>query len=356
MSAEGPESGFDALPRLSVVVPLFQEAECLRELYVRLSAAVEDVGDVEFVLVDDGSRDETPELLRDLADGDERVKPLFLTRNFGHQAAVSAGLDHARGDAVVVMDADLQDPPELIGRMMEIWEQGAEVVYGVRATRREPFWKRWAYSLFYRLLRRISEVEIPLDSGDFCLMDRSVVDVLRHLPERLRFVRGLRCFVGFRQVPLEYDRPARSAGRSKYSVPALVRLAIDGLVSFSSAPLRLVTYLGVLSALVAVGLAMWVFWDALSTRTAPRGWASTIVVVLFMSAVQMLNQGIMGAYIRRIFLEVKQRPTYLIRPSGTPGGHSVRRSRVDSGESVASRPTRGRVMEKTTILEPDRHS
>lgn len=351
MTAGASEPNFDRPPRLSVVVPLYQEAECLPDLYRRLSEAVEGLGTIEFVLVEDGSRDQTPEILRTLAERDHRVRPLFLTRNFGHQAAVSAGLDHARGDAVVVMDADLQDPPELIPRMVALWEQGAEVVYGVRASRREAVWKRWAYSAFYRLLKKISDVEIPLDSGDFCLMDRSVVEVLRHLPERLRFLRGLRSFVGFRQVPLPYDRPERAAGRSKYSLAALVRLAIDGLVGFSGAPLRLVTYLGLLSAFMAAGLAVWVFWDALSTRTAPRGWASTVVVVLFMSAVQMINQGIMGAYIRRIFLEVKQRPTYLVRPSEPS---SARRSRVDQAEAALFQPSAQRRREPRPALETDR--
>jgi dolichol-phosphate mannosyltransferase len=351
MATGASESGFDDPPRLSVVVPVYQEAECLGELYRRLSEAMEGVGAVEFVVVEDGSRDGTPEILRGLAERDGRVRAVFLTRNFGHQAAVSAGLDHARGDAVVVMDADLQDPPELIPRMIALWEQGAEVVYGVRASRKGAVWKRWAYAGFYRLLRRISEVEIPLDSGDFCLMDRSVVEVLRHLPERLRFLRGLRSFVGFRQIPLEYDRPERVAGRSKYSLTALVRLAVDGLVSFSSAPLRLVTYLGLVSAVLAAGLAGWVFWDAVSTRSAPRGWASTIVVVLFMSAVQMINQGIMGAYIRRIFVEVKQRPTYLVRPTEEV---SARRSRVDRGGPAVPRASSGRVRGAVSGLDADR--
>jgi glycosyltransferase involved in cell wall biosynthesis len=235
-----------------------------------------------------------------------------LSRNFGHQAAVCAGLEHSRGRAVVVMDGDLQDPPELISEMIRLWRAGHDVVYAVRRSRREGVFKRLAYRAFYRLLSVISDLEIPLDSGDFCLMDRRIVDALNRLPEKARFIRGLRSFLGFRQVGLEYDRPAREAGRPKYTFRKLSGLAVDGLVSFSSYPLRMVTYIGIATAGVALMLTAWVLNDAIRHQTAPRGWASTLVVVLFMGAIQLLSLGIIGEYIRLIFLETKNRPTFIV--------------------------------------------
>jgi dolichol-phosphate mannosyltransferase len=336
-------------PDVSVVVPLYDEEENLRALYRRTIRALEPLGlDFELILVDDGSRDSTGRQIAELESDDPRVVAVHLSRNFGHQAAITAGIDRARGEAVVLMDGDLQDPPEVIPGLIEQWRRGAEVVYAVRRSRRESFPKRLAYAGFYRLLRAMSEIDIPLDSGDFCLMDRQVVDVLRRMPERVRFVRGLRSFVGFRQVPLEYDRDARAAGAPKYTFRALVRLAVDGLVGFSSAPLQVITYLGLLAATVALGLTLWVAWDAFTTQSAPRGWASTIIVVLFMGAIQMINQGIMGAYIRRLFLEVKGRPTYverrpparrerLDRPH-TPARTHWSRAEADLGVEPASEP------------------
>ena len=306
-------------PEISVVVPLLDEQESLDELHRRLTAVLDALDlPAEIVLVDDGSRDATPRLLEALAARDDRVVPIHLSRNFGHQAAVSAGLDHARGDTVVVMDADLQDPPELIPDFVRAWREGHDVVYAVRRSRRENVLKRAGYALFYRLLGGLADHAIPRDSGDFCLMDRRVVEAMKAMPERVRFVRGLRAFVGFRQVGLPYDRPGRAAGRTKYSLSKLVRLAVDGLVSSSGVPLRLVTYLGMASAGLALVLAFWVVADAVTTRTAPRGWASTIVVVLFMGSVQLLSLGILGEYLRLIFLETKGRPTYIAREPREP--------------------------------------
>jgi dolichol-phosphate mannosyltransferase len=299
---------------LSVVVPLFNEEENIAELYRRLVAALDALWlDYELVLVNDGSSDSTASLLNELRWRDARVVPLHLSRNFGHQPAISAGLVHARGQAVIIMDGDLQDPPEIVGRFIERWREGHEVVYAVRTQRKENFVKRAGYFLFYRLLRAVSDLDIPLDSGDFCLMDRKVVDVLNHLPERMRFVRGLRTFVGFRQIGVSYPRAAREAGKPKYTFRALVRLALDGLFSFSSAPLNLVTYLGFISAGLAFLVLAWLLANAWRHNVSPPGWASTIVVVLFMSAVQLISLGIVGAYVRRIFLEVKGRPTYIVR-------------------------------------------
>jgi dolichol-phosphate mannosyltransferase len=303
----------DALPQLSVVVPLYNEEENIPELYGRLSVALGKLDlAYQLVLVNDGSRDRTPELLDELHGTDRRVAVVHLSRNFGHQAAVSAGLAHARGRAVVVMDGDLQDPPEVLGQFLDKWREGFDVVYAVRQNRKEGAWKRLGYWTFYRLLRAISDLDIPLDSGDFCLMDRKVVDVLNHLPERLRFVRGLRTFVGFRQTGLCYDRAARNAGRPKYTFRALVRLAADGIFSFSSYPLRLSTYCGCASIVLAVALAIWAVADAFLQKSTPRGWASTLIVVLFMGAIQLLSLGVIGEYIRRIFIESKQRPPYIV--------------------------------------------
>jgi dolichol-phosphate mannosyltransferase len=235
-----------------------------------------------------------------------------LTRNFGHQAAVSAGLSLARGDAVVVMDCDLQDPPELLPRLIERWRDGFHVVYGVRKKRKEWIGKRVSYWAFYRLLARISDLDIPLDSGDFCLMDRSVIELLEQLPERQRFVRGLRTWVGLRQTGIEYERPARAAGEPAYTLRGLVKLAMDGLVSFSSVPLRVVTRIGVLAAVLAMAMGAWVVWSVLTGQPMPRGWASLACLVLLTAAVQLISLGIIGEYLARVFLEVKRRPTYLI--------------------------------------------
>jgi dolichol-phosphate mannosyltransferase len=210
------------------------------------------------------------------------------------------------------MDGDLQDPPEVLGEFVAMWQRGYEVVYAVRTKRKENLAKRFGYYAFYRLLRSISDLDMPLDSGDFCLMDRKVVAAMRDLPERIRFVRGLRTFVGFRQIGLRYERDAREAGQPKYTFRKLLSLAIDGLVSFSSYPLHMVTYLGMLTVVVAVGLCGWVVLDAMYNKATPRGWASTIVVVLFIGATQLISLGIIGEYVRRIFLETKQRPTYIV--------------------------------------------
>ncbi len=259
-------------PELSVVVPLYNEQENVDLLHRRLTAVLVALGvRYEILFVDDGSRDATADQIDNLQRGDPHLSVLNLSRNFGHQAAVSAGLDHARGRAVMVMDGDLQDPPETIPRFHRLWRDGHDVVYAVRRHRKENPFLRLAYATFYRLLGAISELEIPLDSGDFCLMDRKVVEALRALPERMRFVRGLRSFVGFRQVGLEYERSARASGRPKYTTARLIGLAIDGLVSFSGYPLRLVTYLGLTAAVVAVGLMGWALADALVNHTAPGG-------------------------------------------------------------------------------------
>lgn len=327
-------------PTLSVVVPLFDEHENLPALYSRLTAALDPLGEpFELVFVNDGSRDATPAMLDLLAATDARVTAVHLSRNFGHQPAVTAGLDHARGAAVIVMDGDLQDPPEVLPQFVAQWRAGHEVVYAVRTKRKEGPVKRLGYFAFYRVLRAVAELDIPLDAGDFCLMDRTVVDSLAALPERVRFVRGLRTFVGFRQVGIAYERDARAAGRPKYTFRKLVGLAVDGILNFSSYPLRLVTYLGLLSAAAAAGLAAWAVYDAVSNQSTPRGWASTIVVVLFMGAIQLISLGVVGEYVRRIFLEVKGRPPYIVgrvaRQGSEPGEPSGVSRRVNRESRVS---------------------
>jgi glycosyltransferase involved in cell wall biosynthesis len=306
-------------PALSVVVPLFNEESNVRSLHARLTASLGSLNrSYELVFVDDGSRDGTISILDEIQAVDPRVVLIRLSRNFGHQSAVSAGLDQASGLGVIVMDGDLQDPPEVLPLFVERWEAGFDVVYAIRRKRKEHLLKRLGYFSFYRILNAISDLDIPLDSGDFCLMDRRVVDALNALPERMRFVRGLRTFVGFRQTGIEYERSARESGRPKYSLRALVALAIDGVVSFSSYPLRLMTYLGLGTASLAVLMTIWVFVDAFVHHTAPRGWASVIVTVLFLGSMQLIGLGIIGEYLRLIFLEAKGRPSYIISERRPP--------------------------------------
>ncbi len=302
-----------ASPYVSVVVPLFNEELNVEQLYKRLVASLTPLGFAyELVFVNDGSRDLTASLLDNFEASDPSVTVIHLSRNFGHQPAVSAGLDHARGRGVIVMDGDLQDPPEVLPLFIKRWEEDFDVVYAVRTKRKEGAFKKLGYFAFYRILNAISDLDIPLDSGDFCLMDRKVVNALKALPERMRFVRGLRTFVGFRQTGIEYERAAREAGRPKYTLKALIGLAIDGVVSFSNYPLRLLTYIGVGTASLASLMMIWVFLDAFSNHTAPRGWASVIVAVLFMGSIQMIGMGIIGEYLRLIFLESKGRPSYIV--------------------------------------------
>lgn len=298
-------------PKLSVVIPLFNEEEVLPELYRRVINALRALGETyEVIFINDGSRDRTCQLLDELEVVDPHLLCLHFSRNFGHQAAVSAGLDHARGQAVVVMDGDLQDPPEILEQLVAQWKEGHEVVYAVRSKRKERWLKRFSYFVFYRLLRQISDLDIPLDSGDFCLMDRAVVDALKALPERERFIRGLRSFVGFRQVGLTYERGAREGGAPKYTFRALVRLAMDGLLSFSSFPLTLIGCLALLGLLLPIAWGSWMLLapDGISESGKSVG----ILLLLILGSIQLFSLAILAEYVRRIFSEVKQRPTYIL--------------------------------------------
>lgn len=307
---------FDAEVELSAVVPVFNEEGSLGELHRRVTAVLETLNvDYELILVDDGSRDRTPEIIAELCASDSRVRAVHFSRNFGHQAALAAGLQHASGRAVIVLDADLQDPPELIPELVTRWREGFQVVYAQRRKReREGLAKRGAAFLFYRTLRKITRFEIPADTGDFCLMDRTVVDLLNSMPERNRYVRGLRAWVGFRQTAVPFDRPPRFAGEPKYTFGGSFGLAVNGILALSKFPLRVATYFGLAVSIASFVLGAWYVVQRLSGRAdLVRGWASTVVIVLFLGGVQLLTIGIIGEYLSRIYDEVKQRPLYVVR-------------------------------------------
>ena len=308
----GPES--KRRPLLSVVVPVFNEEEGVRAFHERASAAVRTLEDLdwEIVYVDDGSRDRSYALLAELARAEPRVRVVKFSRNFGHQIAITAGIDHARGDAVVVIDADLQDPPEVIPAMVAKWREGFDVVYGVRASRRgDSAGKRITASVFYRLLGRVAGIKIPVDVGDFRLMSRRIVTSFRTLREKDRFVRGLVAWLGFRQTGVSYDRDPRFAGETKYPYRKMIRFAHDGLVSFSTVPLRLATWLGYVASILAFLYLASVFVQKALGHTV-QGWATIMVAMLFLGGVQLICLGIMGEYIGRIFNEIKPRPMYVV--------------------------------------------
>ena len=301
-------------PDLSVVIPVYNEEENISALYARLTSVLEKVGgDYEIVFVDDGSRDKSLAVLQALAAHNHRVIIVELGRNFGHQAAITAGLDHTRGNAVIVMDADLQDPPEELPRFIAKWREGHDVVYAIREQRKEGWCKRTAYAIFYRLLQRVAKIHIPLDAGDFCLMDRRVVDLLGAMPERNRFVRGIRSWIGLDQVGISYERHARHAGTPKYTIGRLIALALDGLVSFSYIPLRTITLLGFSISLCAIALAVFYTVKKLTVGLNPPGFATLVVAIFFLAGIQLITMGVMGEYVGRIFEEVKQRPLYIVR-------------------------------------------
>ncbi|MBF2027317.1 MAG: glycosyltransferase family 2 protein [Oscillatoriales cyanobacterium C42_A2020_001] len=301
--------------KYSFIIPIYNEEETIPELYRRMAAVMDGLdGAVELILVNDGSRDRSLMLMRELREQDTRVCYLSLARNFGHQVAVTAGLNFARGQAVVVLDADLQDPPELIPKLVEQWQHGFDVVYAQRIQRRREGWfKRLTAFVFYRVLKHLADVEMPTDTGDFCLMDRQVVDVLNSMPERNRYIRGLRSWLGFRQTAVPFERDPRFAGDVKYTFRKSLGLAINGLVSFSTVPLRLSTYLGMFSACAALVMAFLVIYWRLFYPTSPlTGYAIIAAAIFFLGAVQLFSIGILGEYIGRIYDEVKNRPLYTL--------------------------------------------
>jgi len=299
---------------LSVVVPVFNEIEVLDAFYGRVSAVLTSLPDIghEILFVDDGSSDGSSQRLLALVEADPAVKVIRFSRNFGHQIAITAGIDHATGDAVVVIDADLQDPPELIRDFVEKWEEGYDVVYGVRADRHgETRAKLATANLFYRLLRRFTQVEIPVDVGDFRLMSARATDQFRQLREKDRFVRGLVSWLGFKQIGVPYSRDARQAGETKYPYRKMVKFAMDGITSFSNVPLKLASWLGYLASAFAFVYLVFVFVQKALGGTV-QGWATIMVAMLFLGGVQLICLGIMGEYIGRIFNEIKPRPMYVV--------------------------------------------
>ena len=335
--------------RISVVLPLYNEADNLQPLYDRLSATLDRIAcDFELIFVDDGSTDESLRTLERLADADGRVKYLSFTRNFGHETASTAGLDMADGDAVVLMDADLQDPPELIERLIEPWLQGFDVVYATRAKRHgEGFFKRSAAYVFYRAMRKLSSLDLPLDTGDFRLMDRRVVEAFRQFSESQRFVRGLVTWMGFRQTAVDYERPARHAGVGKYSTWQLVKLAIDAMLSFSVVPLRFASILGLFCILAVVlgggaVLGGWWFFDVAMGSSS----ITNLCLVLF-AGTQLLALGILGEYVGRMHRDVLKRPLYIVdrqrgwgnhaAGAGRPIAHDTRTEAANRDRSLAAR-------------------
>ncbi len=299
----------------SIVAPIFNEIDNLPELYRRVKDVMETTHESwELILVDDGSTDGSTDKIRELAQNDSRVRPVIFARNFGHQIAITAGWDYARGDAVVIIDADLQDPPEVILELAKKWREGYEVVYAVRAERAGESWfKLWTASLFYRIVYRITDVKIPLDTGDFRLMDRKVVEVLKTMRERHRFPRGMSAWVGFKQIGVEYKRAARHAGVTKYPLNKMLRLALNAITSFSYFPLQVATYIGFISAGISILAIPIVVYVRITGSQAFFGQATTLIAVLFLGGVQLISLGILGEYIGRLYDEAKGRPLYIVR-------------------------------------------
>ena len=303
--------------RISVVVPCYNEESVIQETHKRLSLVMQSVKfkfDYELVYVNDGSKDNTIKILKSIADNDGHVKVVNFSRNFGHQIAVTAGIDHADGDAVVLIDADLQDPPELILEFINKWEQGYNVVYAVRRKREGETWfKKVTAKWFYRTLRSITDVEIPVDTGDFRLMGREVVEVLKSIKERHRFIRGLVSWVGFKQLGIEYDRAERFAGETKYPLKKMVKFSLDAITSFSFVPLRIASFLGISSAslgLLGIPIALYL---RIGTDITLPGWTSLMIVVLFLGGMQLFILGIIGEYLGRVYDETRNRPLYIVQ-------------------------------------------
>ena len=299
----------------SIVVPIYNEVDNIHELYKRVKNVMASTGETwELIMVDDGSVDGSTELILGLREQDNNVKPIIFARNFGHQIAVTAGLDYSKGKAVIVIDADLQDPPEVILKLIEKWEDGYEVVYAIRSKREGESWfKLFTATMFYRIIHRITDVNIPMDAGDFRLMDRKVVDVLNRMREKHRFLRGMSVWVGFRQTGIYYERAPRFAGETKYPFKKMLKFAVDAITSFSYFPLQLAMYLGFVSAGISIFVIPLVVIGRLVGIHAFVGQASTLIAVLFLGGVQLISLGILGEYVGRLYDEAKGRPLYIVR-------------------------------------------
>ena len=299
----------------SIVVPIYNEIGNLPELYRRVKEVMDSTDEKwELVLVDDGCTDGSTEKIKELAGMDKHVRPIIFARNFGHQIAVTAGLDYARGEAIVILDADLQDPPEVVLDLIAKWKEGYEVVYAIRAEREGESWfKLWTASLFYRIIFRITDVKFPLDTGDFRLLDRKVVNVMNSMRERHRFLRGMSAWVGFKQIGVEYKRAARHTGETKYPFRKMLRLALNAVTGFSYFPLQVATYIGFFAAGIAILAIPIVVYMRMTGSQAFYGQATTLIAVLFLGGVQLISLGILGEYIGRLYDEAKGRPLYIVR-------------------------------------------
>ena len=327
-------------PAVSIIVPVFNEEEILEMLYRRTVEALELCGEpFELVLVDDGSDDKSWEKMCGMAACDTRLVLVRLSRNFGHQVAITAGIDAARGDAVVLMDADLQDPPEVVPEMLALWRSGYDVVYGRRSCRHGESWfKRATAAGFYRLIRWLTSIDIPADTGDFRLMSRRVVEVLKQLRERNRFIRGMVAWIGWRQTAVDYERGERRVGKTKYSLRKMVRFAGDAIVSFSHAPLRIATGLGLLVSMLSFGYGVYSALSGLFDWPVVQGWTTPLIAIVFLGGVQLLSLGIIGEYVGRISDEVKQRPLYVAdeeRRAAASSAAAEEKPRLAAVESIS---------------------
>lgn len=302
---------------LSIIIPVYNEEGNLELLFKRLEKVLNSTdAAAEFIFINDGSRDQSIEIIRQLAKHDPRVKFIDFSRNFGHQTAVTAGLDHCNGDAAIIIDADLQDPPEMIAELYNKWKEGFEVAYARRRSRQgENFIKKWTARVFYRLLKKITSIQIPVDTGDFRIIDRKVIDVLKQMPEQQKFLRGQISWIGFRQTAVEYDRDERHAGKTGYTYSKMIRFALDGITSFSNFPLRFATIMGFLVSAIAFLLILYALYQRLVSREFVPGWASLMLAILFMGGVQLISLGIIGEYISRMDVNVRKRPLYIVKES-----------------------------------------
>ncbi|HMW39395.1 MAG: glycosyltransferase family 2 protein [Saprospiraceae bacterium] len=302
---------------LSVIIPVYNEEGNLELLFKRLEKVLSSTDATpEYIFINDGSLDHSMEIIRQLAMKDSRVKFIDFSRNFGHQTAVTAGLDYCNGDCAIIIDADLQDPPEMITELYNKWKEGFEVAYARRRSRQgENFLKKWTARVFYRLLKKITSIQIPVDTGDFRIIDRKVINVLKQMPEQQKFLRGQISWIGFRQTAVEYDRDERHAGKTGYTYSKMIRFALDGITSFSNFPLRFATMMGFLVSAIAFLLILYALYQRLVSREFVPGWASLMLAILFMGGVQLISLGIIGEYISRMDVNVRKRPLYIVRES-----------------------------------------
>lgn len=318
--------------KYSIIIPVFNEEQVIEHTYERLKIVMDSTGETyELLFINDGSRDSTVDILKRLGETDNHIKVIDFSRNFGHQIAITAGMDFAKGDAVIIIDADLQDPPELILEMIEKWKSGYDVVYAKRTARKgETFFKKQTAALFYRTLRAMTDIEIPIDTGDFRLIDRKVCEQMQNVHEKNRFVRGLVSWVGFKQTAVEYERDERYAGETKYPLKRMLKLSIDGITSFSYKPLKMANYLGVALSSIGFIYMLVVLYQKLFTKTTITGWSSIIVIQLFFSGIILMMLGVVGEYIGRIYDEAKNRPLYIVRDVYSIENHTNSNTKVST--------------------------